>query len=650
MLYGADVVSVFHYSRMVLADGFRSGRLPLWDPHVMAGFPMLAEPQSAVFYPPTWLCVLLSAGRFWTWSAWVHLIFAGVFAQRWLELGLGLNRWSGLAGALIYMMSGYISGHVLAGHVNYVWAYPWIPALLWRLERFLGGPTLRRGLVLSVVLALLFLAGVPQYVFFAGLLVFSRLVHFVVHRSEGRRNRAGAALRAAGWLALGLAWCAPQLFPTLELVGQMHRGGAGSSSYFRDYSLSPTQLDSLLLPGQRTRAQGGAWWETCGFVGGAVFLLMLAAFTGNHRHRHLWAAIGALAVILAFGDAVPLYPGFVAVIPGAGWFRGPGRYLLLFTVSAAALAGMGVEALWQRGPRALRLVAGSLALVSLFQLTAFALPCYVPQSESLLQLSTSLRSRLEASLGQEGRLAHRSGDQLEGDVPLIGMCQAAGLDSINGYEPMMLRRFVDIMNAAAGTTVDREMVVLAAVRQHPLIDMLAARVWIWPRGVRDYPDAMPRSWVVNNAVVIEDPKERLHALAAEPWDPRKTVILESLPNDPPPVTTEKPAGRATVVSRAPGDYEIRAENDAPAYLVLSEAYYPGWEAEVDGRPTEVLPANHLIQAIRLPAGKHEVRIRYHSRFLALGVAVAALAALVPGGLLVRRHRRQLPLQGLPGAP
>ena len=83
------------------------------------------------------------------------------------------------------------------------------------------------------------------------------------------------------------------------------------------------------------------------------------------------------------------------------------------------------------------------------------------------------------------------------------------------------------------------------------------------------------------------------------------------------------------MARKPGEYLLEAENDADAFLVLSEAYYPGWSAEVDGKPAEVLPANHLIQAVRLPPGKHAVRFAYRSRFLGVGVAVALLAALSP---------------------
>jgi hypothetical protein len=188
--------------------------------------------------------------------------------------------------------------------------------------------------------------------------------------------------------------------------------------------------------------------------------------------------------------------------------------------------------------------------------------------------------------------------------------------------------------------------------------MLSVQVWLgrgWnidrePNVRRIEPESMPRCWLVNNAVVIEDKDERLRTIGFKKWDPRKTVLLERYPTEAPPVTTEKSAGKARVVSRGPGRFVIEAENDADAYLVLSEAYYPGWTAEVDGQAVDVLPANHLIQTIRLPAGKHVVRFEYRSRFLGLGFALAALAALVPVGLLVRRHRRQLPLERLPGAP
>ncbi len=60
---------------------------------------------------------------------------------------------------------------------------------------------------------------------------------------------------------------------------------------------------------------------------------------------------------------------------------------------------------------------------------------------------------------------------------------------------------------------------------------------------------------------------------------------------------------------------------------------------MDGAPAEVMPADHMVQAIRLPAGKHEVRFEYRSRFLGLGFALAALGLLVPSAILFLRKRK-----------
>jgi hypothetical protein len=640
MLYGADVVGVFHYSRMVIAEAFRSGRLPVWDPRVMAGFPLLAALQGAVFYPPTWLCILMPAGLFWTVSALLHMSLAGFFAHAWLRRGLGAEEWAALLGALVFMLSGHFSGRIYAGHVNFVWAYPWMAALLWRLERFLAAPTLKRGVLIAVVFAMLVLAGAPQYVFFAGLLVAARFVHFVLLEREGRKDRVKVAGRCAAWLALGFLFCAPQLLPTLELIGQMQRGASEDESFLTEYSLNPKDLTQLLFYPETSAPY---FWETSGFIGGCAFLLAMAAFVGKHPQRHLWGAVAILGVVLALGSHVPFYPGFIVVVPGAGLFRAPGRYLLLFVVAASALAGLGLEAIWRRDRLWLRIAAAFVALLGFGQLFGTASRYCRPQDPRLLRWRC----------GPDGRVAS-SGKGAP--IEAIGKCQAAGLDQVCGYEPMMLRRYAELMNAARGAPIATRTPVLAAVGSHPVIDMLGARVWMtwryprdpdWQRQgrplfgyeIEDNPNALPRAWLVDNAVVIESKEERLKQMARGPFDPRRTVILEELPNELPPVPSETP-GRVKVLSRSPGEYVIEAENAADAYLVLSEAYYPGWSAEVDGRPVDVVPANHLIQAVRLPPGKHVVRFSYRSRFLIAGMAIAALAATVPFAIvLVRRRRR-----------
>jgi hypothetical protein len=558
-----------------------------------------------------------------------------------------VGEWAALVGAVVFMFSGHFMSRIYAGHVNFVWAYPWFAALLWRLERFLAGPGLKRGVLIAVVFAMLILAGAPQYVFFAGLLVAARFIHFVLLERQGRRERLKVAGRCAAWLALGLLFCAPQLLPTMELIGQMQRGTSEDEAFLTEYSLQPKDLLGLLFFPEPSPY----YWETCGFIGGGAFLLMMLAFAGKQPQRHLWAAVAILGIVLALGSHVPFYPGFILVVPGAGLFRGPGRYLLLFTVAACALAGLGFEALLRRGRLSFSIVAFMLALAAYPQLFGTASHHCRPQDPKLLRWEPVVEADLRRRCGPEGRIASSGRGA---PIDAIGKCQAAGFDQVCGYEPMMLRRYAELMNALRGASIETRTPVLSAVGYHPVLDMLGARVWmIWrylrpgfprdaasPYGceIEDKPDALPRAWLVNNAVVIESKVERLKQLARGPFDPRRTVILEEIPNEMPPVPSETP-GRAMVLSRRPGEYVIEAETAADAYLVLSEAYYPGWSAVIDGKSAEVLPANHLIQAVRLPPGKHVVRFSYRSRFLAAGMAIAALAATAPFAIMLVRRRR-----------
>ena len=140
-------------------------------------------------------------------------------------------------------------------------------------------------------------------------------------------------------------------------------------------------------------------------------------------------------------------------------------------------------------------------------------------------------------------------------------------------------------------------------------------------------------------MTIPSRDERLQFLLNPGTDFRKVVVLEtSVPMRPPAGAGD--AGRATLRSPGPGRYEIAAETPSAGYLVLTETNYPGWEARVDGAPAEILRANHLVQALWLSPGKHQVQFEFHSRWLGLGFLLGALAAAGPAGWAVLRRRRR----------
>ncbi len=91
--------------------------------------------------------------------------------------------------------------------------------------------------------------------------------------------------------------------------------------------------------------------------------------------------------------------------------------------------------------------------------------------------------------------------------------------------------------------------------------------------------------------------------------------------------------------------EIATESDAPSLLVLSDAYYPDWQATVDGAPAPILPTNVLFRGVEVPAGTHTVVFTFVPATWRAGLWVGGASllfwlALVGAALVGRRTKRQ----------
>ena len=76
------------------------------------------------------------------------------------------------------------------------------------------------------------------------------------------------------------------------------------------------------------------------------------------------------------------------------------------------------------------------------------------------------------------------------------------------------------------------------------------------------------------------------------------------------------------------------------YLVLTDAYYPGWVATVDGQPANIERADILFRAVKIPAGQHRVEFRYQPQSFIIGAAISigTMVILICGWFIVRRRK------------
>lgn len=142
--------------------------------------------------------------------------------------------------------------------------------------------------------------------------------------------------------------------------------------------------------------------------------------------------------------------------------------------------------------------------------------------------------------------------------------------------------------------------------------------------VYEYLDVLPRAFVVHRVWAAPDAAAALARMQAADFDPAAEVVIEGEARD---VASPQSAETVRVVSYAAERVEIEAELDAPGYLVLSDAFYPGWQAWVDGEAAAIEAADLLFRAVHLEAGTHQVVFTFASPLLRLGGWVSLVAGV-----------------------
>ncbi len=224
----------------------------------------------------------------------------------------------------------------------------------------------------------------------------------------------------------------------------------------------------------------------------------------------------------------------------------------------------------------------------------------------------------------EGRIATRSdlftpNDGLQYQFP-----------SVEGYDPLLLKRYLHYIRFSQGYARDDHVIVISGGDLRfpgaKLLRMLNLKQMVLGREVVETDNGLPYAAVVGRAIV-KPVEEILPFMAGEAFDPQKMIVLES--KDAAGLLKEEEEGtpRAICVVEEYENERIRMKvsTDKPGYLLLSEIYYPGWKAVVDGKGVPVLCGNYIFRVIPLEKGEHDVVLFFVSWPFRIGAVVSILA-------------------------
>lgn len=612
-----------HY-RAALLDG----RLPLWNPYSGLGRPFLADMETAALYPPN-LLFLCGLAPGLLLSLWLHLAVA--LAGTWrCARGLGCGSGPAWLAALGFTCGAPLLGHLQAGQFQLFATVCWLPLVIDLGCALQDEPGVRRLVHFALAFALMFLAGHPPLFWVCGWGV----VAFLAVRRSSRRGLAWVA--AGGALAMGLI--AAQLLPFLELVRQGNRP-------VHDPAFATSFGQAASWWSLFRSKPGSAYfynWEFNLYMGLPVGLLALAGLAWWRRIAMRPVLATSLAFgILAAGAGTPVLPWLAENVPGWGAGRFPSRYGVVVALGIALLAAAGLEAIasWlrARGQRSRQWTLGCVIALPLLT-AAESYRAFVERSAAYAGPAIPLREAEFENRLREAGLLH-PGQPPPRIIAHFGIVRensglSRGYSTFTSYSSPMLGRVWDYLHAMSGTSpAALEPIKLPAAvyeTEPTFFRGVAAAAW-WDIGRQEFTPAAqpePRVVVCFAARTVPDHRAALQQLAlGHRW--QETALLEEETAAQPP--SSGPPARVTIDAFHPEEIVLRVSSPRAGWLVLAEAWYPGWRAIIDGEPARVQPANGWMRAVALPAGTREVVLSYRpasfwcGSLVTVGSAGAALA-------------------------
>jgi hypothetical protein len=676
---GIDTLDFFYPMFSFLGEQLRSGNVPGWNPYQFSGIPFAADPESGWTYLPAMLVFaalrLVPAA---TTLILFHFLLAALSMYAFARV-IGLTVVGSFVAAAGFALSHFLYTRSICCPAH-IFVMTWIPAILLfvvlasSLQTWLARVICWSvaGLALSQTIAA-WLGQGSYYVLLltAGFVAYQELIW--------RPRPAWSIFRRIGRLAISLGavfgWAAgfsaAGVLPRFEFVNTSNLAGGYEGHSATQGGLSAAEALTYPL-----------------IFGGVtiVALAVIAPVLARHRFQTpFFVAVAVVALILSLRDTTPLHAAAYAFLPRFEVLHrhSSERILVVFYPVVSLLAGVAVSSIrgWPRLTAALvTVVLANLLLVNWsFPLTVsrhLDLDAYFSPASAAEFLRSQQDQELSRYFGYDPQvITHRDGQEVrylwhmfEPEVTALLVNNRATLlrlNDIQGYNPVQLQRYVELFDRMNGEAQEYHgRYVLPGGLDSPLLDLLNARFVVMPAEisgdradlqglvethpvvyrdatvlVAENASALPRAWIVHEARQVE-PGTALDLIASGAVDARATALLEAAP---PPLTPalDPFRDRAAIERDEPDAIRVRTRTDAPGLLVLSEIYYPAWQAYVDGTPVSIFVTDHVLRAVPLPAGDHVVEFRYESTALRLGLVISLTTCVAFGVLSAALVARQI---------
>ncbi len=659
-----DVPEQYWPDLVYLCGSLHEGELPSWNPYDRGGYPYYADPQSAQYHPTSWaICALAGPSPSLAWASWRVLFgfaLAGLFGLLWLRR-IGASHAGAIAGAVVIEAAPFMRHN---WELNLTGALAYLPLMLWAADRVAIERKARDGASLALATALAGWMGSPPALWLSCALTALYSIYRLGEASRvDRRAILEVALPVAIAALLSIGLLGAVLIPGSHLAAPSVQAGRSFES-ISEGGLDVPRMIALVWPKEGNHL----------YVGWVAIALGIVALRRRDRLPLFFWATAIVAALLAMGAHGPLFRFAFDYVPGVRLFRLPHRYEAWLGPAFGALAALGLTELearwraWERSTRA-RVVAGALAVIGVVMIATMPgkTPGLFVLAASVIAMAATFASGLGAAWtgallailivldvtqalppdrhtrggappAQEcvdrEVLAHAPGarDRWRVMDEFAMSCRAGTrlrVRDLRGYQdPLMLASYEGVIDSLTQhpALAPQFGVRYALVsphfihgwdhhylpRERELRERVRTRV-AWERGERsviELEDALPFAYFVPDREVERVPDREAALERVKELAPGAIAILEVGEPTGERASSHPPLAVARDVHLSPDSLSFVIDAPARGVVIVNEVHYPGWRATVDGRSTAISRANALVRAVRVGAGRHEVRMTF----------------------------------------
>jgi len=652
----------------VLRDQLRDNHFALWNPYSYCGYPIFANIQACFFHPLILLSALVSSRFAWSslpllleWAVVLQVWIGGVAAY-YLFREFSLAPPAAWAGAVMFETGSYFASR--AEHIDSMMAAAWMPLAWLAVWKLRNGLNARWLAVLAAALGLSVWGGFPQ----ATVAVFGSTVMFALLVAVLRLGEARAIAWTCCGCALGILLAAAPFIPTTQLTEwsvAKYRAdwlGAGGGLYWQS-------LVSLVAPDHYNIFDisrfNGPGDPTFLYLYSSIAGLLLAIFALTMRRTRMTALFGlllAFGMLWMLGDKTPIWRALFPLLPETIRIGIHPEYTYcIFSLAIAGLAAIGLDSLRVRD-------LARWAICGIIALDLFLVGSGRPMNVSSIRQDPGVtRDSFDGNallLRQVRRYVDQTVPPARIDTvdssmewtygaPILQVPSASGISPLALENTIQLRLFLHAGNRAGWyyplEKLDSPVLDLMNVRYVLTRAADIPRFAAFPkfRHIASLPGtevfentaALPRFFFVDRIQQVASLAAAHDLIEQHEIDLHHAAIVQN-PMELPPADNGSQAGDVTVTRYQPARIELALKTPRAALLVLSETYYPGWKAWIDGEPTAIFPVDLALRGVVVPAGEHRLRMEFHPAIfpVSLGVSLGTALLLALSAFFFERRR------------